>query len=265
MESRRNVLVRFQRSLAEAIGRAAQGVESSELGVVNLLVALGGDGTLLAASRIASPHRTPILGIHVGGPASFGFLTETRPPHACEAIEQVIAGKLRVKSRLMVTVEVTRQDQSVGPFHRPERPGYPGAGADAQAARGGRGHVHRYLCRRWDHRRHADRVHGLQPGRGRAAGPPRCRDHPSHPDLPPHPQRPSLLVEVNHPIDVRLETGERDVTLLTVDGQVSFALEPGDDVRFQRSEQRACFVSPDSANFYQKVQARLRLGERFGS
>jgi NAD+ kinase len=75
----------------------------------------------------------------------------------------------------------------------------------------------------------------------------------------------SLLVDVNHVIQAVLESGERDVTLLTVDGQVSFPLELGDAVRFYRSEHRARFVSLDGAGFYEKVQTRLRLGERFGS
>src|SRR5689334_18834761 len=74
--SERGVSVRLQREVA---GRYPAGqvpgeaVEEEELGRSDCLVAVGGDGTLLAATRVAAPHDTPILGVHAGGPASFGF------------------------------------------------------------------------------------------------------------------------------------------------------------------------------------------------
>src|SRR5204862_3973320 len=76
------VTVRLQREVAERYpGGDAPGeaVEEAELGRGDCLVAVGGDGTLLAATRVAAPHGTPILGVHAGGPASFGFMTETTP------------------------------------------------------------------------------------------------------------------------------------------------------------------------------------------
>jgi NAD kinase len=54
-------------------------------------------------------------------------------------------------------------------------------------------------------------------------------------------------------------------TLLTVDGRISFQLEPHDRIVFRKSAEPARFVSLNRANFYEKVQTRLRLGERFGS
>ena len=62
-------------ALASAIGLPELATPEYELGRCDMLIALGGDGTVLAANRLASPHGTPILGIHAGGPASFGFLT----------------------------------------------------------------------------------------------------------------------------------------------------------------------------------------------
>jgi NAD+ kinase len=60
-------------------------------------------------------------------------------------------------------------------------------------------------------------------------------------------------------------TDPRDVALLTVDGQVGFELRPGDVVAFARAACRTRFIILDGANFYQKLQTRLRLGERFGT
>ena len=75
----------------------------------------------------------------------------------------------------------------------------------------------------------------------------------------------SLLVNIHDTIRVRMEPQERDVTLLTVDGQISSELEPLDGIEFRRSERHGRFITLDGTNFYEKVQTRLRLGERFGS
>src|SRR5262249_18417254 len=82
-----------QAEVAAAGGDGWTVVWEEELGRTGLLVAVGGDGTLLAASRAAAPHGTPILGVHCGGPASFGFLTETTPPAARAAVERALAGQ----------------------------------------------------------------------------------------------------------------------------------------------------------------------------
>src|SRR4051794_40729242 len=73
----RSVSVRLQAATAPLVGLESLAADDEEVGAGDFIVALGGDGTLLSASRIAACHDTPILGIHEGGPASFGFLTET--------------------------------------------------------------------------------------------------------------------------------------------------------------------------------------------
>ena len=51
--------------------------------------------------------------------------------------------------------------------------------------------------------------------------------------------------------------------LLTVDGQVGLALRPGDTVRCSRAPIGTRLMILDGDGFYQKLQTRLRLGERF--
>src|SRR5205807_7121781 len=96
----RGVEVRLQKTLAVRL--AAPPAADADLGRGSLLVAVGGDGTLLAASRLAAPHGTPILGVHVGGPASFGFMTETSPATADAALERALAGEYEIDERMMV-------------------------------------------------------------------------------------------------------------------------------------------------------------------
>jgi len=262
---RRGVAVSFPRDLAETLSLPQHGRDEVDLGRCDLWVALGGDGTLLAANRCASLYETPILGVHAGGPASFGFLTETTPPHAEAALDAVLAGRYQVEERLMVAVEVRRQGQADVCF----------SGLNELVIRAqsrmlkmriavGETFIATYA---------ADGIIVATPtgstAYNLAAGGPLV--HPSVETILLTPICPhtlnvrSLLVGVDETIHVEMETGHRDVTLLTIDGQVGFQLEPGDQLAFRRSELRGRFISLDRANFYQKVYTRLRLGERFGS
>jgi NAD+ kinase len=230
-----------------------------------VLVALGGDGTLLAANRLASPHGTPILGIHVGGPASFGFMTETTPPHACEAMEAILAGRYRVETRLMVAVEVRRQGEPVARYH--------GLNDLVIRSQARMLKLRVSVAETYIATYAADGIIVATPtgstAYNLAAGGPLV--HPTVESILVTPICPhtlnvrSLLTPAHDTIHVGMETGERDVTLLTVDGQITFRLEPGDQIYFSRSEQQARFISLDGVNFYHKVHTRLRLGERFGS
>ncbi|MBD2388145.1 NAD(+) kinase [Cylindrospermum sp. FACHB-282] len=70
-------------------------------------VVLGGDGTVLAASRQVAPCGIPLLTVNTG---HMGFLTETYLNQLPQALEQVMAGKYEVEERVMLTVKVLRGD-----------------------------------------------------------------------------------------------------------------------------------------------------------
>ncbi|ADI64401.1 NAD(+) kinase [Trichormus azollae] len=70
-------------------------------------VVLGGDGTVLAASRQVAPCGIPLLTVNTG---HMGFLTETYLNQLPQAIEQVMAGKYEIEERVMLTVKVVREE-----------------------------------------------------------------------------------------------------------------------------------------------------------
>jgi len=79
--------------------------EESGIGAsADLLVAMGGDGTILAALRHARERALPVLGINLG---SLGFLADTSPAHVTEALDLVRAGEYAVEKRmtLMAVIE----------------------------------------------------------------------------------------------------------------------------------------------------------------
>jgi len=71
--------------------------------LVDLVIALGGDGTLLSVARHPAPG-VPVLGIDIG---TLGFLTTCRPDEAGPVLEAVLAGKAHVERRRLLSVRVT--------------------------------------------------------------------------------------------------------------------------------------------------------------
>ena len=70
----------------------------------DLLICLGGDGTLLRAARSVIPHEVPILGVNMG---RLGFLAEVRAPDLLDRLPDVIAGKHRIEQRAMLQSTVS--------------------------------------------------------------------------------------------------------------------------------------------------------------
>jgi NAD+ kinase len=105
----RRVEVVYETETATLAGASQVPVRSREdlPGAVDLVIVLGGDGTLLSmATRIAhSGHDTPILGVNFG---SLGFLTETRIDELYGTLQSVLDGTATLDERAMLAAEVFR-------------------------------------------------------------------------------------------------------------------------------------------------------------
>src|SRR6266850_2741497 len=103
------VEVLLDREAARWLGRP--GIELEELaGRVDLLIVLGGDGTLLAAARAVGERSVPLFGVNLG---TLGFLAETSSDELHTALEQAFAGRLVVAERMRLEVEVERRGSVV--------------------------------------------------------------------------------------------------------------------------------------------------------
>lgn len=89
---------------AVSVPTAPQAAEGAEMVVV-----IGGDGTLLRAAEIARPARTPLLGVNLG---HVGFLAETEPEVLSSAVDDILARRYVVESRMTIDVTV-RQNSHV--------------------------------------------------------------------------------------------------------------------------------------------------------
>lgn len=82
-----------------------------EAGEFDLLIALGGDGTMLRAGHICAPIGVPILGINLG---HFGFLMEIREEEWRKFLPRLIQGNYWLENRMMLCAEHWREDQMLG-------------------------------------------------------------------------------------------------------------------------------------------------------
>jgi len=75
---------------------------------VDLVVALGGDGTMLSAVRSAAPLRIPILGINLG---SLGFLTELTPQVLEQTLDRIERGDYFIEKRMLLDAQTSGESQ----------------------------------------------------------------------------------------------------------------------------------------------------------
>jgi NAD+ kinase len=77
----------------------------------DLVVALGGDGTMLRVSHACSKKEIPVLGINLG---RLGFLAEFQRDNWAPGLEQVVAGNYWIESRMMLHVKQERSSRILG-------------------------------------------------------------------------------------------------------------------------------------------------------
>jgi NAD+ kinase len=106
----RDVDVRVDEQSAPLLGRDDISVDEAGLVAADLIVTLGGDGTIIGASRIAAKTGTPILGVHMG---RFGFIAESHPNDVLQQLDLMIDHGFSVEERMMVEGEVVRDGKSV--------------------------------------------------------------------------------------------------------------------------------------------------------
>jgi NAD+ kinase len=229
-------------------------------GSVDLIVSLGGDGTLLAIARATGARRVPILGVNLG---TLGFLTEVNAEEMAPALEAVLAGRAEIVSRMRLEVLASRDGAEIGRFL---------ALNDAVVTKTA-------LSRMIDLETFAagQRVatyHGdglivstptgstayslsaggplLLPGLEAIVLTPIC----------PHSltQRP-LVLPAGLEVEVVVQDRGGEVTM-TIDGQEGLELQDGDRIRVRRSPHAVDIVASPLRTRFQILQAKLRWGER---
>jgi NAD+ kinase len=102
----RQIQVSLDREAAGIVSHPEAGVEKADLiAASDLVVVLGGDGTLLSVARSMDAHEVPILAINFG---SLGFITEITLEVIYNSLESVLAGTAASQKRIMIDIDVVR-------------------------------------------------------------------------------------------------------------------------------------------------------------
>lgn len=231
---------------------------------VDLIVVLGGDGTLLAmADRIAhAGHDIPILGVNFGG---LGFLTELRIDELFPSLEAVVDGSATYDERLMLSATASRRD-------KPDETRV--VLNDVVFTKGALSRMIELsvsVSGRFVTRVKAD---GLiiasatgSTAYNLAAGGPIV--HPSVDALLLTPIAPHTLT--NRPVvipggaevEVHAETqGGSDDVFVTYDGQYGYAIPPGDVIRVCKAKQMLRLVKAPARDYFELLREKLKWGER---
>ena len=254
------VEVLLDREAAQATG--LEGVARSELtDRVDLVIVLGGDGTLLAVARAIDERPVPVLGVNLG---TLGFLAGISLDELFPTLEDVLADRLRVETRMRLDVRVEHEGRELGRYL---------ALNDAVITKTA-------LSRIIDLETWADDVevttyHGdgliaatptgssayslsaggplLLPGIGAIVLTPIC----------PHAltQRPIVLPESSR-VEIRVLDTHAGEVHLTVDGQVGRQLADGDRVTLCAAEVPLQLLVPPDRNPFEVMRNKLRWGAR---
>lgn len=239
-------------ALAEADGELAEEID--------LLVSLGGDGTMLGVARFIGQRQVPVLGVNLG---SLGYLTEFTKDELFPVLDELREGSFFLDQRMLLEVKLVRNAQVVV-SHR--------ALNEAVINLGSTVRMIELECRIDGMFVNSFRADGMilatptgSTAYSLSAGGPIV--HPSMSAILLTPICPHTLS--NRPVVVPGDSlvelifpEANDGVLLTIDGQVQVNLLAGDQVTVLRSQTTFDLVRPRNRNYFEVLRRKLKWGTR---
>lgn len=251
--------------VAATIGRPDISVDDDVIARSDLLVVLGGDGTMLRWSRLAAPHGTPMLGVNFG---HYGFITEIEPDVMEESLSRVLSGDYHISERVVLCASVVRKDKPIATYY---------ALNDVVVSKGPfarMASLRTYVNERFIVTYAADGIIVSSPTGSTAyslsAGGPVVHQDVSvlivTPVCPHTLNVRSMVVPDTEKIQIIGECSQSESELmLTLDGQLGERLGCEDVVEVGKAEFAAKLIQFNPHSFYDKLQTRMRWGERYNT
>lgn len=250
-----NVNVLAMGEEAEALALNAVSAETF-CNEAQMVLVIGGDGTMLRAARTVYSKEIPILGINQG---YLGFLTEVEIEHLDKAIAQLLSGNYQVERRMMLNAAVYRDGICIADVN---------ALNDMVVTKGALSRIIRtelYLDEELVEQHYGDGLIFSTPtgstGYSLSAGGPIvypsidvCIMAPicSHSLI----SRP-VIFSPEHTLTVRMESVSTPA-MLTVDGQNGVELQQGDLIHIRKAEHDTCLLVLEQRNFFAVLQGKLK-------
>ena len=227
---------------------------------VDIVLVLGGDGTLLAAARLLEETDQPILGINLG---SLGFLTELGQDELFGSLEKVLEGEYTIEPRVRLEASLHREREEIGRYQVLN---------DVVINKGALARIinlEAYVNGQRVTNYQADGLIVSTPtgstAYSLAAGGPIIEptlDVIVIAPICPHTltNRP-LVIPGGSRVELRL-LSDSGAVFLTLDGQEGTRLNQGDCVRIQASDKKVNLIRTGARNFYDVLSTKLHWGHR---
>jgi NAD+ kinase len=225
----------------------------------DLVIVVGGDGTILNAGRSLAESGVPLVGVNLG---RLGFLADVSPDRIAEELEPILAGRFDQEERALLEATVFRGDQVI-------------SASDA---------LNDVVIHKWDIARMIElevRIDGRALNTQRSDGLIVATPTGStayalsgggpilHPSLDamvlvpicPHSlsNRP-IVINADSEVDVIVHAGAYTQAQVTCDGQVNFALIPGDRVHTRRKPQALKLIHPPGYDYFEILRRKFDWG-----
>jgi len=240
---------------------AQEVVPRSQMGSrpLDLVIVLGGDGTLLSAARVTAAIDVPLLGVNLG---SLGFLTDVPLPSLYPMLEAIAQGRSAVEHRALMQCQLLRGDTVRGDYL---------VFNDAVVNKTALARLNTYdlyIDKAFVSSYRADGMIVATPTGSTAyslsaGGPvlmPTVKALVITPVAPHSLTHRALVVPDSVEIEILLRS-EEEVAYLSLDGQPGLDLTDGDRVRCRRSEHQVILFRTGS-DFFQVLRSKLKWGER---
>jgi len=225
---------------------------------VDLILVLGGDGTMIATSRLIGDYEVPVLGVNYGG---LGYLAEFRIEELYTALESILSNNFRLDKRLMLAVELLRGETQIT-HNRVLNDVVINKSALARIIE-----IDTQLNQQFVNSFRADGLIISTPTGSTAynlsaGGPvifPSMNAVVITPICPFTLSNRPIVVPDDALIELQLKTAKEDVSL-TLDGQVGFPLQAEDRVVIRKSRTTFNLIQPSNRNYFDVLRDKLRWG-----
>ena len=247
-------------SIETQTGCAVAEIDSEKMAAtVDLVLVLGGDGTMIATSRMVGDTEVPVLGINFGG---LGYLAEFRIAEMYDALESILSGNYRLDKRVMLSVELPGMQTEQSGNQRVLNDVVINKSALARIIE-----IEAYLNGQFVNSFRADGLIVSTPTGSTAynlsaGGPvifPSMNAVVITPICPFTLSNRPIVVPDDAVIELCLKTDNEDVAL-TLDGQVGFPLKVDDRVVIRKSKTTFNLVQPMNRNYFDVLRDKLRWG-----
>ncbi|MBP9955722.1 NAD(+) kinase [Geopseudomonas guangdongensis] len=261
----RHLHVILEDSIAEMLpGHGMQTCTRKLMGeICDLVIVVGGDGSLLGAARAMARHGTPVLGINRG---SLGFLTDIRPDELEAKVSEVLEGRYLMESRFLLEGLVRRGDELIGQSDALNdvvlHPGKSTRMIEFELYINGQ-----FVCSQKSDGLIVATPTGSTAYALSAGGPI------MHPKLdaivivPMYPHTLSsrpIVVDGNSELKVVVSPNLQIYPQVSCDGQNHFTCAPGDTLTIRKKVQKLQLIHPVGHNYYEICRTKLGWGSRLG-